>query len=53
MELISYQHELHIDAVKKLFTLGQYKSWTLDSGLDCGLDHGLDPGLNNELDFWT
>ena len=33
--------------------MGQYKTWTLDSGLD----HGLDSGLNNRLDFglnfWT
>jgi len=25
---------------------GQYKTWTLDSGLDCGLDSGLNNGLN-------
>jgi len=28
---------------------GQYKTWTLDSGLV----HGLDSGLNNGLDIWT
>ena len=28
---------------------GQYKTWTLDSGLDCGLDCGLDSGLKNGL----
>ena len=27
---------------------GQYKTWTLDSGLDFGLDSGL-----NGLDIWT
>ena len=25
---------------------GQYKTWTLESGLDCGLDSGLDNGLD-------
>jgi len=29
--------------------MGQYKTWTLDSGLD----HGLDCGLNNGPDNWT
>ena len=32
---------------------GQYKTWTLDSGLDCGLDCGLDSGLKNGLGTQT
>ena len=32
-------------------TLGECKSWTLDSGLDHGLDYGLEYGLNSRLIF--
>jgi len=32
-------------SAQSLHMLGEYKTWTLDSGLD----HGLDSGLNNGL----
>ena len=43
----SKQHETEF--VEFNFFFGQYKTWTLDSGLD----HGLDSGLNNGLNIWT
>ena len=34
-----------------LWSRGECKSWTLDSGLDHGLDYGLEYGLNSRLIF--
>ena len=48
---ISQWHDCYHFEAYPILT-GNYKSWTLDSGLDSGLDYGLKFGLKIDLIMW-